>query len=236
MPPNVKENVAVVDHLATLNIKDLVDPRKVSFAPLVATIPPSSNPLSASHIEANLVAESARLQSKPQSTNARDDYWAEEQYDEQDAERSVSNELLLQQRLAEKKQILDRILYEEEIRQMLKIEHIEKNLVSQKAAAPRDTVATPSLESDNFWTWRSENEASAKHDAYQANAAYWEWSTLSRDDEKQQLIQTILKDEELRQQFSIATIEAQVKASVAVEQTDASSPSAVATSDAYWNW
>jgi hypothetical protein len=235
MPPNVKENASVVDHLATLNIKDIVDQRKVSFAPLAITIPPSSSPLSASHIEANLVAESARLQSKPQqSTNARDDYWAEEQYDEQHAEQSVSHELVLQQRLAEKKHILDRILYEEEVRQMLKIENIEKNIVAQKAAPHADTV-TPSQESDDFWSWRNKNEASREHDAYHANASYWEWPTLSREDEKQQLIQKILKDEDLRQKFSIATIEVQAKASAApVEQTETSSPNA--SNDAYWGW
>lgn len=232
MPPNVKEAAAVVDHLATLSIKDLVAPKHVSFAPLTAS---PTNILKASHIEANLVSESTRLQQDEAGKSRSDlvdDYWAEAQYADEDTE--VAKEELLQKRLTEKKQTLDRILYEEEIRQLLKIEHIEEKLVSQ-APATYDTSLS-NEKSDDFWSWRNQNEASWRHDPYHVNQNYWEWPTLSREDEKQRLIQQILKDEEVREKFSIASIEKQLNSRTAsVEQTE-TSDAVTAHSDDYWGW
>mmetsp|Transcript_32106 Transcript_32106/g.53056 ORF Transcript_32106/g.53056 Transcript_32106/m.53056 type:complete len:229 (+) Transcript_32106:319-1005(+) len=228
MPPNVKETVAVVDHLATLNKKDLVDPKHLAFAPLTAV-----DVLSASHIEANLVAESRRLQkqsaAEPQKSD-HDDYWAEAHFGEKEAQQSVAKEQLFQQRLAEKKQLLNRIMYEEEIRQMLQIQHIE-HLVRSQPLAKYDTKPS-SKESDDFWSWRNENEASGRQDPSHENHSYWEWPTLSREEEKQQLIQKILKDEEIREQLSISHVEEQLKSAVLVEQTVTSSHH----DDAYWSW
>jgi hypothetical protein len=216
MPPNVKENVSVVNSLATLSIADFVDPK--AFAPLTQPI---------HFIEANLIQESERLESTPVTKEEHDDYWAESNCDEKDMKASVAKEQSIQNIVNAKKQLLERILIEEEIRQMLKIEHIEVLIVSQ---VPKE-YALSSGESNDYWTWRNDNEAHWRHDPYHPNQSYWVWPTLSREDETQQIITRILKDEELREKLSTRAIEERLRRTVVVEQHITSS----ANDDAYWS-
>ena len=223
MPPNVKESASVVDSLATLSVTHFVDPK--AFAPLTQPI----DLFSVSHIEANLIQESKRLESTPATKEEHDEYWAESNCDEKDMKASVAKEQSIQNEVNAKKQLLERILIEEEIRQMLKIEHIEASIVSQ---VPKE-YAPPSGYSNDYWSWRNDNEAHGRHDPYHPpNQSYWAWPTLSREDEIQQIIARILKDEDLREKLSTQAIEERLRRTVVVEQNITSG----ANDDTYWSW
>lgn len=227
MPPNVKENVAVVDSLATLSVKDLIHPK---FAVLAG---PQKDLFSAAHIEANLVADSKRLQARGyESEEANDDYWAEAHCDENEAETSVALQQSTQGHVEAKKQLIDQILREEEIRQMFKIEHIE-------AATVRDparhlswdvgvTVSEDADAADVYWEWRNANEA---HDA--PDQSYWYWPTLTKEEQKKQLIQRILEEESLRQQMSTLSIE---KNLIKTHHDKPQTERVATVDDSYWQW
>jgi len=112
-----------------------------------------------------------------------------------------------------KKATIQRILQEEEARQLLSAEHIQDNLTSP---TPLDN-SKPRPEHDAYWTWK----VPVRPDSY------WEWP---QGDEKQRMIDQILEEERIRHLFSadhiVENIQRQPQPAVGQRRQE----------DSYWEW
>ena len=103
-----------------------------------------------------------------------------------------------------KEQLIARILEEERVRQLLLVSHVEKNLIQTLLRKTEDHVEmmTAPETDDAYW----EDGAPAPFTS-QPQPSYWDWPTLTEQEQHQLLIQQILEEEACRQTFSVAHIQ-----------------------------
>jgi hypothetical protein len=112
--------------------------------------------------------------------------------------------------------------------------HKESNLKTFQEPSSFSSFPTTNKQHDDYWTWPAET----KRQQPSHTDHYWTWTTLTKEEEKRQLIQSILQDENARQLCTVHHIEKKlVAASAAASKQDflASAVPAIPSSG-YWDW
>jgi len=133
----------------------------------------------------------------------------------------------------EKQDIIDTILEEEQARQLVSADHLEKSLQANAVESTSQTIYAQTTDADY---WYDSNDDCATVDKPTApQQSYWDWQTLSPQEEKQQAIDNIMDEERARQLFSIAHVVTNViRQSAEVSTTHKHQASL--QSDLYWQW
>jgi hypothetical protein len=140
-----------------------------------------------------------------------------------------------------KEQLIARILEEERVRQLLSVSHVENNLVIQaqqqrKTEENVEMVSAPETD-DDYWKDYTPATRTA-----QPQPSYWEWPTLTEEEQRQQLIQQILEEEACRQTFSVAHIQKNLMTKQQTAPTTICTPLATGAvlggqeQASYWDW
>jgi hypothetical protein len=219
MAPNRKSTADVVDSLQVNASSFVLQSSK--YAPLTAQ--PEPEPAS----------DDAGLVNAPYSldvTHPAQSYW-DWPAQQQDATKEQTTTIA-------------RILEEERVRQLLSVSHVEKNLIPAQVVKTEEEdvemVSAPETDDDyDYWYQPSEDYAPAPRTAAHAQPSYWDWPTLSEEEQRQQLIQQILEEDACRQTFSGAHIQENLmtKQQHAVPTTMGTPlTGAVGGHASYWDW
>jgi hypothetical protein len=137
-----------------------------------------------------------------------------------------------------KQQIIDQILKEEQARQLLSIEHQEETLKQQEQAqAKAETIrcSKASTPDEDYWFLPTKDKVVVERNANHPSQSYWDWpARRTPQEEKQDLIASILQEEQCRRLLSIEQMQAnlQQQPKHQVGGTSTTQPE----HDSYWNW
>jgi hypothetical protein len=188
---------------------------------------------SVSHIESNMIndAQKAAYSSPWQQLAAHDDYWAEHS-EATDEEKDLST----------KPQHKSDGYWYWAVNRNIHAEHMAERLTStsriESQLLPRVQAGSSvrNDKHDSYWTWqdtviRQQLDQNPIQD-------YWKWNTLSMDDEKQHLIQSLLEYDAARQLFTADHIEKQLVAHASRVQRgqEVVFAAGAINSSAYWYW
>jgi hypothetical protein len=193
---------------------------------------PSKDLFSANHLVSNLNRDVERRSQSATpiiraSAPSSSDYWAERVqahivHNSANAAVSESTGYWEWPQVASTVQIA-LILKEEFARNLVSAEAIEARLVRDAQSTKAESQAKP--EHDDYWTWQE--PATVVH---ADSKAYWEWTC----DAKQQLIDAIVAEEQVRSMLSADHIQTNLEKQAAVA-VPVSAP-LLEANDAYWCW
>lgn len=190
--------------------------------------------LSADHIVANLEKSSDAKKETIYASQIDEDYW----YDGNDhATDDVPVATQPQQQSywdwptrtpqEEKQKLIDDIMEEERCRKVLSMLHVVDNIVRQSASTSNKILSEkPYQVSESYWEWTHEPSPSE---------GYWEFPATEQD-EKKLIIQQIMKEEQVRKQFSIQHLESKLLQQASDKGVTPAVTANTAPGSSYWDW
>jgi hypothetical protein len=210
MPPNRKTNVDVVEGIAGLNLV-----QQVKFPPLTSEIQtkevvPQQQPTSD-----NGIIRAAHTKDPSHPANA---YWDWSTNPLSDS----------------KQQLIDQILKEEQVRQLLSIEHVEQTVVQNAQPMETETETERAIVVEEDYWFQPPTEEKVVLIERNANLqSYWDWPTKTAAEQKQDWIDSIIEEERCRQLLSVEHVASNLV-------TVATSPGIVmgagGADPSYWDW
>jgi hypothetical protein len=132
----------------------------------------------------------------------------------------------------EKQDIIDSIVEEEKARKLLSIEHVEDNLQTNDNSKSQLIYAEPT--DNDYWCDGNEDRATANKPTNMQS--YWDWPTLTSQEENRKVIDSILEEDYVRQLLIVTHI----AVNIIRQSADVSAPkekrSPSLQSDEYWDW
>lgn len=193
---------------------------------------------STAHIEANLIQDAKNKHEPTPSRQAasHDDYWFTS---------NASEEMVFSSRPQHDAYWhfpANRVLYkEQEAERLTSTTHIESNLRTfAVTAAPASCSTNEKNEYHRYWDWSSaDSQPQRNSQTTQVDSAdYWEWKTLSKEEDKREFIKQILLYEAARQLLSAEHME--MRLAKAAPSADRSTVIVAAPSSTlsigYWDW
>jgi hypothetical protein len=189
---------------------------------------------STARIESNLVEDGKKYELSTRSqVAAHDDYWAESSSSQSEVIHSTMPQHVSD---AYWSWPANRNLHNEELAERLtSTRHIESNLKAFRAP-PASSIKQ---QHDSYWTWSAEAPHRQQKPLPNKSQSdeYWTWNCLSKEDEKQQLIQSILQYERARQLLTADHIEKQLVANATkLQESSMAVATAAIPSSGYWDW
>jgi hypothetical protein len=197
---------------------------------------------SVQHIESNLIKDAQKYVSSPSNKmSEHDEYWADES--------QVVDE---EQQTPKKPQHVsdgfwywpanEKIYKEEQAQRLTSTSNIESNLRSSVNRSEGSSNGNRK-DHDGYWTWDESSQKRIKDIPSRTvdpspSFDYWTWDTISPEDEKKKIIETILEEERIRQLLSSEHIEEQLRNSsfqLNNKESHAVLPPVSATGG-YWDW
>mmetsp|Transcript_339 Transcript_339/g.745 ORF Transcript_339/g.745 Transcript_339/m.745 type:complete len:491 (-) Transcript_339:120-1592(-) len=118
-----------------------------------------------------------------------------------------------------KQKVINSILEDEHARKLLSVSHVEANLLKGAARGSGDVVRNVDTSAEDYWAWTEQPSAKqlvkAPHmdDPTHPNHSYWDWTpAVTPEEEKENIIARILKDENARKAVSVSCLEENLKA------------------------
>jgi hypothetical protein len=186
---------------------------------------------STSRIESNLIQDGKKYEETTGNQVARhDEYWAERSVpvvgDDREAVRSTKpqHEIDLYWSWPANRNLH----MEEHAERLTTTSHVESNL--RTFEEPNCFSSTTNKQHDDYWTWSSEPQRRQ----FPHSDTYWTWNTLTKLEEKQHLIQSILQYERARQLCSADHIEKRLVTTAKALKQDFAVPTI--HSSGYWVW
>jgi hypothetical protein len=196
---------------------------------------------SVQRIESNLIKDAQKYVTSPSNkVSEHDAYWADD------------SQIVEKEQTPNKPQHVsdcfwywpanDKIYKEEVANKLTSCSNIESNLRSIVIAEGSSNTAKK--EHDRFWTWTSDESRHQIKDipahSLDPNPSfdYWTWDTISPEDVKKKIIETILEEERIRQLLSSEHIEEQLrKSSFQINNKEFHHNIVPAVTTAgYWDW
>jgi hypothetical protein len=192
---------------------------------------------STSRIVSNLIHDGKKYEdSSSNQIEAHDDYWTENSIPVVEDNTELIHSLKPQHEIdAYWSWPANRILHmEQHAERITSMSHIESNLKAFQSLTCVPSSPSTNKQHDDYWTWSDEP---IRHQPSHSDK-YWAWNTLTKEEEKEQLIQSILTYEKARQLCSVHHIEKRlVAASAALSKQDfVVSALPAIPSSGYWDW
>jgi hypothetical protein len=206
--------------------------------------------LSVTHLEESAKQTRPRTQDGIRSNNKKivdDDYWFMPP-EERDGRVVYSTQSELSfywdwpshTKQEEKDLTIQSILMDERCRQLVSMDHIEKNLTKQAAIMATAPLANPHLnpENDAYWDWNNPQKASDVSDQDNRTVSYWDWpnDVDAQEQEKTRIIQDVLQEERIRQSMSVEHLESKLVAHAQQHHSLVAPTGLGGASDSYWDW
>lgn len=132
-----------------------------------------------------------------------------------------------------KQAIIDRILLEERLREQFSADHIIRACQQQDVEEEKTDLHREATESDDYWAMTTPGDLSNDVRSKRTDASYWDWPTKTHREDKDDVIQTILEQERIRQLFSADHVVLKIKEEAAALQKK---ESPLPQNDTYWSW
>lgn len=198
---------------------------------------------STARIEANLIHDGKKYESSNGTqVVAHDDYWAENSHALADDDDDVRSTKPQHESDAYWLWPANRNLHKEQHAERLtSTSHIESNLGAFQIP-PQSSSSSTKQQHDIYWKWSAEPSRQQRKQHLQQSsqsADYWTWNTFTKEEETQQLIQSILQYEKARHLLTADHIEKQLVAAAASAEKKKSAVAAASPpvpSGGYWDW